>query len=199
VVWPTKHNPRSPARVSVPVLLVVLSTSYGLFALVGHYPHQLAISDVGLSIARGSLRAPASLSDVCGISQSFRLVIPHYWEDGHAYSPFRRSSSCIATPVTAQTCCVRHAAAFNLSHEFSPSPQHTKSNSSFTSTLRPSLSISYSHPFHRCFPHLLTSVSFGHSSSIGTKAHRLSPPHKLPIRFLRISRDETKVRGKTFK
>src|SRR6202007_2489810 len=49
--------------------------------------------------------------DLCGISQPFGWLFPTIGQIPKHYSPVRRSSACIATPVTARLACVRHAAS----------------------------------------------------------------------------------------
>ena len=74
-------------------------------------PHQLANPTLAHPIARGLTIPRFPLSDVCGISQSFDWLFPTTGKIPKHYSPVRRSSACIATPVTARLACVRHAAS----------------------------------------------------------------------------------------
>ena len=74
-------------------------------------PHQLANPTLAHPIARGLTIPRFLFTDVCGISQSFDWLFPTTGKIPKHYSPVRRSSACIATPVTARLACVRHAAS----------------------------------------------------------------------------------------
>ena len=74
-------------------------------------PHQLANPTLAHPIARGLTSPRFPFTDVCGISQSFDWLFPTTGKIPKHYSPVRRSSACIATPVTARLACVRHAAS----------------------------------------------------------------------------------------
>jgi hypothetical protein len=74
-------------------------------------PHQLANPTLAHPIARGLTIPRFLFTDVCGISQSFDWLFPTTGKIPMHYSPVRRSSACIATPVTARLACVRHAAS----------------------------------------------------------------------------------------
>ena len=74
-------------------------------------PHQLANPTLAHPIARGLAIPRFPFTDVCGISQSFDWLFPTTGKIPKHYSPVRRSSACIATPVTARLACVRHAAS----------------------------------------------------------------------------------------
>ena len=74
-------------------------------------PHQLANPTLAHPIARGLTSPRFPVSDVCGISQSFDWLFPTTGKIPKHYSPVRRSSACIATPVTARLACVKHAAS----------------------------------------------------------------------------------------
>ena len=74
-------------------------------------PHQLANPTLAHPIARGLTIPRFPLTDVCGISQSFDWLFPTTGQIPKHYSPVRRSSARIATPVTARLACVRHAAS----------------------------------------------------------------------------------------
>ena len=74
-------------------------------------PHQQANPTLAHPIARGLTSPRFPFTDVCGISQSFDWLFPTTGKIPKHYSPVRRSSACIATPVTARLACVRHAAS----------------------------------------------------------------------------------------
>ena len=74
-------------------------------------PHQLANPTLAHPIARGLTSPRFPFTDVCGISQSFDWLFPTTGKIPKHYSPVRRSSACIATPVTARLACVKHAAS----------------------------------------------------------------------------------------
>ena len=74
-------------------------------------PHQQANPTLAHLIARGLAIPRFQPKFVCGISQSFDWLFPTTRQIPKHYSPVRRSSACIATPVTARLACVRHAAS----------------------------------------------------------------------------------------
>ena len=124
-------------------------------------PHQLANPTLAHPIAQGLTIPCFPLSDVCGISQSFDWLFPTTGKIPKHYSPVRRSSACIATPVTARLACVRHAA----------SVQSEPGSNSSVNTLN----------FSEVFEHQTKRVNtkpiaglFGHSV-ICTKVHDASP------------------------
>jgi hypothetical protein len=153
-------------------------------------PHQLANPTLAHPIARGLTSPRFPFTDVCGISQSFDWLFPTTGKIPKHYSPVRRSSACIATPVTARLACVRHAASVQ---------SEPGSNSSVNYTKSLKLSRSRTHIRSSMLSHQQTAGRFGNSSSIAPKAHRRESPHKLPIRIFKEYPATTKVRGKTFK
>ncbi len=79
-------------------------------------PHQLANPTSAHLLARGLTiprfhQIPIRNKVVCGISQSFDWLFPTTRQIPKHYSPVRRSSARIATPVTARLACVKHAAS----------------------------------------------------------------------------------------
>ena len=106
-------------------------------------PHQLANPTLAHPIARGLAiprfhQFPIRKKVVCGISQSFDWLFPTTGKIPKHYSPVRRSSACIATPVTARLACVRHAASVQ---------SEPGSNSSVNYTFTEAFSIPNSHLF----------------------------------------------------
>ena len=90
-------------------------------------PHQLANPTLAHPIARGLTSPRFPFTDVCGISQSFDWLFPTTGKIPKHYSPVRRSSACIATPVTARLACVRHAASVQSEPGSNSSVNYTKS------------------------------------------------------------------------
>ena len=74
-------------------------------------PYQLANPTSAHPIAQGLAVPCFHPKVVCGISQSFDWLFPTTGQIPKHYSPVRRSSACIATPVTARLACVKHAAS----------------------------------------------------------------------------------------
>jgi hypothetical protein len=104
-------------------------------------PHQLANPTLAHPIARGLTSPRFPFTDVCGISQSFDWLFPTTGKIPKHYSPVRRSSACIATPVTARLACVRHAASVQ---------SEPGSNSSVNNTFSLKQSRSQTLKVHRC-------------------------------------------------
>ena len=134
-------------------------------------PHQLANPTSAHPITRGLaiprfLQWPVRPRDVCGISQPFGWLFPITGQIPKHYSPVRRSSARIATPVTARLACVKHAASVQSE------PGSNSSLDSFELSTKQSESKA-----HRW--------TFGHSVIMRpTGRDRREFPHKLPARFL---------------
>ena len=148
-------------------------------------PHQLANPTLAHPIARGLASPRFPFTDVCGISQSFDWLFPTTGKIPKHYSPVRRSSACIATPVTARLACVRHAASVQ---------SEPGSNSSVNYTFTEAFSIPNSHRSSM----LLARMNTGRlelESSIAPKAHRRESLHKLPVQIFKECPATTKVSG----
>ena len=74
-------------------------------------PHQLANPAWAHLSARGLTIPRFHPKILCGISPAFAGLFPTKRQIPMYYAPVRRSSACIATPVTARLACVRHAAS----------------------------------------------------------------------------------------
>ena len=148
-------------------------------------PHQLANPTLAHPIARGLTSPRFPFTDVCGISQSFDWLFPTTGKIPKHYSPVRRSSACIATPVTARLACVRHAASVQ---------SEPGSNSSVNNTFSLKQSRSQTLTCSR-----MNNWSFWKLIINRTKGARRESPHKLPVRIFKELPATTKARGKTFK
>ena len=138
-------------------------------------PHQLANPTLAHPIARGLTSPRFPFTDVCGISQSFDWLFPTTGKIPKHYSPVRRSSACIATPVTARLACVRHAASVQSEPGSNSSVNYTKSLKFRVPKLT---------SVHRCFHINEQLVVFGNSSSITPKCIDASPHTSYLFEFL---------------
>ena len=146
-------------------------------------PHQLANPTSAHLLARGLAiprfhQSPIRKKVVCGISQSFDWLFPTTRQIPKHYSPVRRSSARIATPVTARLACVKHAASVQSE------PGSNSSLDSFELSTKKSESKA-----HRW--------TLGHSGHLHPKeCNRREFPHKLPAKFLKstsVSRAEERA------
>ena len=132
-------------------------------------PHQLANPTLAHPIARGLAIPRFLLPDVCGISQSFDWLFPTTGKIPKHYSPVRRSSACIATPVTARLACVRHAASVQ---------SEPGSNSSVKTLFTEAITIPNSLSFTN--EQLVVRYSYHLRQRRGRES-----PHKLPVQIFK--------------
>ena len=134
-------------------------------------PHQLANPTSAHLLARGLTiprfhQIPIRNKVVCGISQSFDWLFPTTRQIPKHYSPVRRSSARIATPVTARLACVKHAASVQSEPGSNSSLEAFELSTKKSELQNPLLDF------------------FGHSVICTSKMHRRESPHKLPAEFL---------------
>ena len=150
-------------------------------------PHQLANPTLAHPIARGLTSPRFPFSDVCGISQSFDWLFPTTGKIPKHYSPVRRSSACIATPVTARLACVRHAASVQ---------SEPGSNSSVNYTKSLKLRVPQLTSVHECIAAPMNSWSFLETHhQLHQRCIDASPHTSYLFEFLKNAPEATRARG----